>query len=620
MKKIPPNCHQPTTSMSCACSTKYTNTRARLLKDDTQSWRKYDGTRTRIRNKTSTFRYHHILFILMCVSVLINPTVFFASAVGDVDNTNGGDGDDGGTGSVSEDTEAPIVTTSSSPTAAPSINSSQAPTMQTNQPTVSPTTISQSFIEVGITMTLNGIETLDGQDEDALEWFEVQTKKYIETYYNVEPKPNIGRKTEERREDVTISGADRRIHDASRRRLKELQSLVNGVSVSIVAAHSNLSTANKERKKRRNLICTWIRSPRSNKRLLQSTSLKITYTQEMSYRIMPHDESEVSLTTQNLIQEPFNTFTRRNTYISFLQDPNVSRAVLDVFATLDSVGPPELKTDDDGEEGGISLWIIIVAAVGGGLVILLGAYCWWKRRDNKYSEEHSNPYTNGSDRKGSKRQTNGGVRLPEIGDEPSEMVDPPQAHGVYNADGSLKDFGHTPSIGTMDPDYVNAYAGASIVSSAGGTLGSRTMQSKLTAGSGMIMGDMSMGMGSTGYRGPMGNMHYPGAFDANDEQSFEQHLYSKNAQNNRREEIIEIYAPAGKLGVVIDTPDNGAPVVHNIKDTCPIADKLRVGDKLIAVDNEDVRSMTAVKVSKLISQKSGNLSRKFTVTRPIPMP
>jgi hypothetical protein len=493
--------------------------------------------------------------------------------------------------------------------------------MRPNQPTVSPTTISQSFTEVGITMTLNGIETLNGQDKDALEWFEEQTKKYIETYYNVEPKIKIGRKTEERKEDMTISGGDRQIDDTSRRRLKELQSLVNGVSVSIDAAHSNLSAANEERKNRRNLICSWIRSPRSSKRLLQSsTSLKITYTQEMSYRIMPHDESEVSLTTQNLIQEPFNTFTRRNTYISFLQDPNVSADVLEIFATLDTVGPPELKTDDDGEEGGISLWIIIVAAVGGGLVILLGAYCWWKRRDNHYPEEHSNPYTNGSDRKGSKRQTNGGARLPEIGDEPSEMVDPPQAHGVYNADGSLKDFGHTPSIGTMDPDYVNAYAGASIVSSAGGTLGSRTMQSKLTAGSGMIMGDMSMGLGSTGYRGPMGNMHYPGAFDANDEQSFEQHLYSKNAQNNRREEIIEIYAPAGKLGVVIDTPDNGAPVVHNIKDTCPIADKLQVGDKLIAVDNEDVRSMTAVKVSKLISQKSGNPSRKFTVTRPIPMP
>ena len=138
----------------------------------------------------------------MCVSMLKNPTLFIASAVEDVDNTNGGDGDDGGTGSISEDTEAPFVATSSSPTAAPSIKFTQAPTMQPNQPTVSPTTISQSFTEVGITMTLNGIETLNGEDEEALKWFELQTRKYIETYYNVDPKISIDRKTEEMREDM----------------------------------------------------------------------------------------------------------------------------------------------------------------------------------------------------------------------------------------------------------------------------------------------------------------------------------------------------------------------------------------------------------------------------------
>jgi hypothetical protein len=40
-----------------------------------------------------------------------------------------------------------------------------------------------------------------------------------------------------------------------------------------------------------------------------------------------------------------------------------------------------------------------------------------------------------------------------------------------------------------------------------------------------------------------------------------------------------------------------------------------VGDKLVAVDDEDVRTMTAVKVSKLISRKSANPSRKLTIVR-----
>ena len=86
---------------------------------------------------------------------------------------------------------------------------------------------------------------------------------------------------------------------------------------------------------------------------------------------------------------------------------------------------------------------------------------------------------------------------------------------------------------------------------------------------------------------------------------------------NVREELVDIYAPPGKLGVVIDTPDDGAPVVHAVKDSSVIADKLQVGDKLVAVDDEDVRSMTAIKVSKLISRKSANASRKLSIIRTV---
>jgi C-terminal processing protease CtpA/Prc len=82
-----------------------------------------------------------------------------------------------------------------------------------------------------------------------------------------------------------------------------------------------------------------------------------------------------------------------------------------------------------------------------------------------------------------------------------------------------------------------------------------------------------------------------------------------------REQVIVVEAPAGKLGVVIDTPDDGAPVVHAVKDTSVIADQIRVGDKLIKVDDEDVRSMTAIKVSKLISKKSANPVRRLTIVR-----
>jgi C-terminal processing protease CtpA/Prc len=91
----------------------------------------------------------------------------------------------------------------------------------------------------------------------------------------------------------------------------------------------------------------------------------------------------------------------------------------------------------------------------------------------------------------------------------------------------------------------------------------------------------------------------------------------RDAAGATKDVVLNIFAPPGKLGVVIDTPDDGAPVVHAVKDTSVIADQINVGDKLIAVDDEDVRSMTAIKVSKLISRKSANPSRKLTIVRTV---
>lgn len=146
----------------------------------------------------------------------------------------------------------------------------------------------------------------------------------------------------------------------------------------------------------------------------------------------------------------------------------------------------------------------------------------------------------------------------------------------------------------MDYDYSKAYGGGgdnSVVSSVGGTLGDATRQ---TAG--------EVAAGSAAARAALGA-------------SYEDHQFRGDARMASREEVIVIEAPAGKLGVVIDTPDDGAPVVHAVKDSSVIANQIQVGDKLIKVDDEDVRSMTAIKVSKLISKKSANPVRRLTIVR-----
>jgi len=66
---------------------------------------------------------------------------------------------------------------------------------------------------------------------------------------------------------------------------------------------------------------------------------------------------------------------------------------------------------------------------------------------------------------------------------------------------------------------------------------------------------------------------------------------------------VEVRAPPGKLGVVIDTPYGSSPIVHAIKDSSVLADELRIGDRLVSVDGEDTSNMSAIKVSRLIASK-----------------
>jgi len=77
-----------------------------------------------------------------------------------------------------------------------------------------------------------------------------------------------------------------------------------------------------------------------------------------------------------------------------------------------------------------------------------------------------------------------------------------------------------------------------------------------------------------------------------------------NSKNNKRPKPFEVRAPPGMLGMVIDTPNGGVPVVRAIKPDSILTGRVQIGDRLITVDQVDVTSMTALEVSNLISVKS----------------
>ena len=165
------------------------------------------------------------------------------------------------------------------------------------------------------------------------------------------------------------------------------------------------------------------------------------------------------------------------------------------------------------------------------------------------------------------------------------------------------------SIPTLDSDYNNIQAGTFSVSDAGGTLGSGGTNNKSLSNFSSALG---FGL-SPSVSGPSSSL--TGNNNNNQQHPYHQHLI-QSPYTTQREEYIEIYAPAGKLGVVIDTPmSSSTPIVHAIKDTCPIKNEIYVGDKLVAVDDVDVRDYQAVDVSMLIGSKSSQERRKLTIIR-----
>jgi len=77
-------------------------------------------------------------------------------------------------------------------------------------------------------------------------------------------------------------------------------------------------------------------------------------------------------------------------------------------------------------------------------------------------------------------------------------------------------------------------------------------------------------------------------------------------ESSVHDEKIEVTAPADKLGLVIDTPMAGVPIVYAIKYTSILMDVVNLGDKLVSVDGLDTTEMSALRVSNLIGSKGKN--------------
>ena len=78
---------------------------------------------------------------------------------------------------------------------------------------------------------------------------------------------------------------------------------------------------------------------------------------------------------------------------------------------------------------------------------------------------------------------------------------------------------------------------------------------------------------------------------------------------------IEVNAPPGKLGVLIDANKSGELKVNSVRSSSPLADLIRVGDILKSIDGEVTTGLTADQASNLITSKADNHNRVLVFIR-----
>jgi len=81
------------------------------------------------------------------------------------------------------------------------------------------------------------------------------------------------------------------------------------------------------------------------------------------------------------------------------------------------------------------------------------------------------------------------------------------------------------------------------------------------------------------------------------------------------DEQLIINAPPGKLGIMMETLDNGELRVHSISKDSVLRDQLQLGDVLLQLDGEEMNHMTALEASALIGERSTNDVRNLTFVR-----
>mmetsp|Transcript_10930 Transcript_10930/g.16894 ORF Transcript_10930/g.16894 Transcript_10930/m.16894 type:complete len:251 (-) Transcript_10930:275-1027(-) len=187
--------------------------------------------------------------------------------------------------------------------------------------------------------------------------------------------------------------------------------------------------------------------------------------------------------------------------------------------------------------------------------------------------------------------------LEDMEDKENMMFTPPQLNGVMSS---------------ADYQGSNQSVRSRFVSDASHSM----MGGHTTDNDGFTLGDTAS---YGGYTTEQSNWNVLGYGYQDDESTLDASFFDREVGGDSevQHEQLEVMAPPGKLGLLMDTPETGFPFVYGIKDWSPLHGHLKEGDIVVRLDDEDVRFCTAIELSKRLSQKSHKKTRKLTILRPM---
>lgn len=73
----------------------------------------------------------------------------------------------------------------------------------------------------------------------------------------------------------------------------------------------------------------------------------------------------------------------------------------------------------------------------------------------------------------------------------------------------------------------------------------------------------------------------------------------------------EVNAPSGNLSIILKSPDGEGIIIDMVSEASPLADMVGIGDRLVRIDEIDVREQTVATVKEILKSRRSNAVRKL---------